>query len=295
MAVAAICPYGLNQRMTMRLTFYGVRGSIPAPGPEFVKYGGNTACVHIELNDGTDIILDAGTGIKNLGQKLMTHNKDIHILLTHNHWDHIQGFPFFGPIYQPERNIFITPGMTTYDENDAILKQMTGSYFPVHYQSLQSNLKVTPIPDGKDSWEINGATIFRHPMNHPGSGSSYLIEAEGIKIAYITDNELYPPYKKETDFLQWVSFASEADLIIHDAQYMVSDMPAKSGWGHSIAEEAVKLAMACRAKRLALYSHDHVRTDEDIDEIEAQCREVIDIAEVELDLFAAAEGMEIEF
>lgn len=279
----------------MQLTFYGVRGSIPAPGPEFVKYGGNTACVHVRLDDGTDIILDAGTGIKALGQKLIAEKHDIHILLTHNHWDHIQGFPFFAPIYQPGRNIFITPGMTTYDEDDAVLRQMTGSYFPVHYQSLQSNIEIVAQPEEVDSWSIGSATIYRHPMNHPGSGSSYVIEADGAKIAYITDNELYPPYRKETDFLQWVEFARNADIIIHDAQYMLTDMPAKSGWGHSIAEEAVKLAMASRAKRIALYSHDHIRTDEAIEKIETHCQEVIEIAEMDLELFAAAEGMTIDF
>lgn len=279
----------------MRLTFYGVRGSIPAPGPEFVKYGGNTACVHIELDDGTDIILDAGTGIKKLGQKMVNEDRDINILLTHNHWDHIQGFPFFAPIYQPGRNIFVTPGMTKFDEDDAVLQQMSGSYFPVHYQSLQSNIQLTPIPKGQNTWKIGSATISRHPMNHPGSGSSYVIEADGSKVAYITDNELYPPYRKETDFLQWVNFAMNADLIIHDAQYVVSDMPAKSGWGHSVAEEAVKLAMACRAKRIALYSHDHIRTDDDIEKIESHCNEVVSIAEADLNLFAAAEGLEIDF
>lgn len=279
----------------MQLTFYGVRGSIPAPGPEYVKYGGNTACVHIRLDDGTDIILDAGTGIKALGQKLIAEKQDIHILLTHNHWDHIQGFPFFAPIYQPGRNIFITPGMTTYDEDDAVLRQMTGSYFPVHYQSLQSNIEIVAQPEEVDSWKIGSATIYRHPMNHPGSGSSYVIEADGAKVAYITDNELYPPYRKETDFLQWVDFARNADIIIHDAQYMLTDMPAKSGWGHSIAEEAVKLAMASKAKRIALYSHDHIRTDEAIEKIETHCQEVIEIAEMDLELFAAAEGMTIDF
>ncbi|MCC2618185.1 MBL fold metallo-hydrolase [Aestuariibacter halophilus] len=279
----------------MQLTFYGVRGSIPAPGPEFVKYGGNTACVHILLDDDTDIILDAGTGIKKLGQQLMQHQRDIHLLLTHNHWDHIQGFPFFSPIYQPGRNIYITPGLTTYDENDAVLQQMTGSYFPVHYTSLQSNIELVTIDGDKDVWQIGSATISRHAMNHPGSGSAYVIEADGAKIAYITDNELYPPYRKQSDFLDWVKFAQDADLVIHDAQYLVSDMPAKSGWGHSIAEEAVKLGMACNAKQLALYSHDHIRTDDDIAAIEQHCQEVIDIAQAPLTLFAAREGMTLTF
>jgi len=278
----------------MRLTFYGVRGSVPTPGPEFVKYGGNTACTHVRLDDGTDIILDAGTGIRVLGQELIKSKSDIHLLLTHNHWDHIQGFPFFAPIYQPDRNILVTPGLTTLEENDAVLQQMAGSYFPVHYKTLPSNIKIEAVDNDIQTWKINSATITRLKMNHPGSGSSYVIEADGAKIAYITDNELYPPYKKETDFLDWVLFAMSADIIVHDAQYMLSDMPAKSGWGHSVAEEAVKLALACRAKRLALYSHDPTRTDEDISEVETHCQEVIEIAEDDLQVFAAAEGMAIE-
>jgi phosphoribosyl 1,2-cyclic phosphodiesterase len=277
----------------MQLTFYGVRGSCPAPGPEFVKFGGNTACAHIKLNDGTDIILDAGTGIRKLGEKLIADNTDIHILLTHNHWDHIQGFPFFAPIYQAERNIFITPGQTTLSENDNIIKQMSGSYFLVNYHTLRSNIQIKPVAKETQSWKINSATISRLAINHPGGGSSFTIEADGAKIAYITDNELYPPYQKETDFLDWVSFAKDADIIIHDAQYMLSDMPAKSGWGHSIAEEAVKLGMTSRAKFIALYSHDVTRTDKQIIEIEQHCRDIIQIAEAEIRLFAAAEGMSI--
>ena len=279
----------------MKLTFHGVRGSTPAPGAEYIRYGGNTACIHIELNDGTDIILDAGTGIKSVGQKLAGKSNDVNLLLSHNHWDHIQGFPFFIPIYQPNRNINITPGKTNKADHDAVLRQMSGTYFPVDYQSLPSNIKITPIPDDVDKWTLNGATISRRSMNHPGSGSSYVIEADGFKIAYITDNELYPPYQKETDFLDWVYFAESADLLVHDAQYMLSDMPAKSGWGHSVAEEAVKLAMACRAKRLALYSHDHIRTDDEIEAVEQHCQELVEIAEVDLRMFAAAEGLCIDF
>ena len=279
----------------MKLTFYGVRGSIPSPGPAYARYGGNTACCHVELNDGTDIILDAGTGIKKLGEKLASKQTDVHLLLTHNHWDHIQGFPFFIPIYIPGRKIYVTPGMTTPDEPDAFLKQMSGSYFPVNYASLQSEIEIVTYPKDQVQFKINSAVITRHSMNHPGSGSSYLIEADGAKIAYITDNELYPPDQKETDFLEWVSFSEKADLIIHDAQYMLSDMPAKSGWGHSVAEEAVKLAMASRAKKLALYSHDHIRTDDEIEKVETHCQDVIEIAQSDLDLFAAKEGMCIDF
>lgn len=279
----------------MELTFYGVRGSTPAPGAEFIKFGGNTACVHVELDNGTDIILDAGTGIIPLGKKLSAKSSDVHLLLTHNHWDHIQGFPFFTPIYQAKRQIHITPGMTTEDEHNAILQQMSGTLFPVNYKDLPSVISVKPINHSNKNWRLHGARISRLNMNHPGSGSSYTIEADGAKIAYVTDNELYPPYKKQTDFLDFVEFAQNADLLIHDAQYLFSDMPAKAGWGHSIAEEAVKLALACKAKNLALYSHDPSRTDEDLLQLESHCRAVVEIAQTDLNVFAAAEGMAFKF
>lgn len=279
----------------MQLTFYGVRGSIPTPGAEFVRYGGNTACVHVVLSDGTDIILDAGTGIRMLGNKLIQQDNPIHLLLTHNHWDHIQGFPFFAPIYQKDRPIIIYPGQTALPEHDQILQQMQGSVFPVPAKALTSDISLNVIPDGQDSWKIGNATIRRLPMNHPGKGSAYTINDGKSKIAYITDNELYPPYKKETDFLSFVDFARDADIIIHDAQYMVADMPAKSGWGHSVAEEAVKLAMACNAKCLALYSHDPERTDDDIDAVVEHCNHYIQVAESPLTLIAAAEGQTLQF
>lgn len=279
----------------MKITFCGVRGSTPAPGAEFIRYGGNTACVHVELADGSDIVLDAGTGIRELGKKLAGKKTPVHILLSHNHWDHIQGFPFFIPIYQANREILITPGLTDLKQPEAVLDQMTGSYFPVHKNDLAATIKVIPRPvQEDDEWYINNALVSRLKMNHPGGGSCYTIKESGSKIAYITDNELYPPYRKQTDFLDFVEFATGADLLIHDAQYLVSDMPGKSGWGHSVAEEAVKLAMACKVKQLALYSHDPERTDDDIDEIIAHCNDVIDAGEMDLICFGAREGQIIE-
>lgn len=278
----------------MQVTFYGVRGSIPTPGAQFARYGGNTACVHVQTSDGTDIILDAGTGIRLLGDRLHKKATPIHILLTHNHWDHIQGFPFFTPIYQAGREINITPGQTQLPEHDQILKQMQGSVFPVPASALTSNITITPLPEDVTSWQIGSATIRRIGLNHPGKGSAYSIEDGDSKLAYITDNELSPPYKKETEFESFVEFARHADLIIHDAQYLSQDMPAKSGWGHSVAQEAVKLAVACEAKQLALYSHDPQRTDDDIDELVAYCNQCSAIAESPLSLFAAAEGQSLQ-
>lgn len=279
----------------MRVTFYGVRGSIPTPGAAYIKYGGNTACVHVELNDGTDIILDSGTGIRLLGNKLKHKTSPIHLLLSHNHWDHIQGFPFFSPIYQANRNIFIYPGQTAPAQHDHILQQMEGSYFPVSACDLRANIHVNILPENQMSWQIGNAKITRLRMNHPGNGSAYCLEEDGVKLAYITDNELYPPYQKETNFLGFVDFAKDADMIIHDAQYLASDMPDKLGWGHSVAEEAVKLALACQAKHLALYSHDPDRTDKDIDMIVEHCEQYITVTESALAVFASAEGQTLTF
>ncbi len=279
----------------MRLIFYGVRGSIPTPGAAFVRYGGNTACVHIELEDGTDIVLDSGTGIRLLGEHLAKKNTPIHLLLSHNHWDHIQGFPFFPPIYQAEREINIYPGQTLFEEPDQILKQMEGSLFPVPRSALRANISLIEIPKADNTFAIGSAKITRLAMNHPGSGSAYCINADGVKVTYITDNELYPPYKKETDFIDFAKFAENADLLIHDAQYMLSDMPAKNGWGHSVAEEAVKLAMASNAKKLALYSHDPERTDDDIDDVVKHCNEYVTVAESNLHVFASSEGLTLDF
>ncbi|WP_395340894.1 MBL fold metallo-hydrolase [Ningiella sp. W23] len=278
----------------MQVTFYGVRGSIPTPGPEYMKYGGNTACVHVELEDGTDIVLDAGTGIRVLGKKLAAKKTPINLLLSHNHWDHIQGFPFFIPIYQPGREINITPGMTKLEQPEAVVKQMSGSYFPVSKDVLASNILIKRIPYDITEWTLGSATIKRHPMNHPGGGSCYTIQEGDSKLAYITDNELYPPYKKDTDFLEFVEFAKNADLLIHDAQYVVKDMPAKLGWGHSVAEEAVKLALASFAKRLALYSHDPERTDKDIDEIVEDASVIIEIGGADAECFGAYEGQTLK-
>ncbi len=276
----------------MLVTFYGVRGSIPTPGSQFVKYGGNTACVHVQLDDGTNIVLDSGTGIRNLGKSLLKNNAPIHILLSHNHWDHIQGFPFFGPLYQAGREICITPGLTEEIRPEGILEQMKGSFFPVPREAIAANVVIQSYAD--HSWSIGEAKICRLRMNHPGGGSCYTIEYKNRKLAYITDNELYPPYKKNTDFLDFVLFSKDADLLIHDAQYVIEDMPAKSGWGHSVAEEAVKLALACNVKKLALYSHDPEREDKMVDDIVDQASFIIEVGGGSTECVGAREGMSLK-
>ncbi|WP_016955161.1 MBL fold metallo-hydrolase [Catenovulum agarivorans] len=277
----------------MWVEFFGVRGSMPAAGAEFAKYGGNTACVHVELEDGTDIILDAGTGIVKLGDELLAKGKPIHLMLTHNHWDHIQGFPFFTPAYQVKRKIVLTPGLTTPREDDAVLQQMSGTWFPIKSDELRADIELTPY-EGQDSWQVGSATVRRKSLNHPGGGSAYLIEENGYKLAYVTDNELYPPYQISTTFEEWVEFISEADLLIHDAQYIDKDMPHKHGWGHSLVDQAVELAVTAKVKQCALYSHDYTRTDEDIEHQVAHIQAMLERRKSKTHIFAAYEGMVIQ-
>jgi phosphoribosyl 1,2-cyclic phosphodiesterase len=268
----------------MQIKFYGVRGSCPTPGKDTAKYGGNTACVLVTSANGNQLILDAGTGIRQLGQELKYQAPDIHILLSHNHWDHIQGFPFFIPAYLAEHNIHIYPGKTDVDHDQAILEQMTKSFFPVHHQELKANISVKQQHPQKQL--INGFAISRHALNHPGGGSGYIIECDNKKLAYLTDTELNSPNKLSTTSEQWIEILRDVDLLIHDAQFLPEEMPLKCGWGHSLVGEALELATAAGVKKLLLYSHDPARTD---DQIDAMMVEINSLA-LPLKVIAAMEG-----
>ncbi|WP_017444548.1 MBL fold metallo-hydrolase [Gayadomonas joobiniege] len=278
----------------MRIEFYGVRGSMPAAGPAYIKYGGNTACVHVQLKDGTDLILDSGTGIVELGHKLVQKDTPIHLLLSHNHWDHIQGFPFFLPAHQSQRRLVITPGLTEPTADKAILEQMSGTYFPLHHTDLKANIKIDTHNEA-DTWSIGPATISRQRLNHPSAGSAYCIQTPDCKLAYVTDNELYPPYPEATSYQQWIDFIAAADVLIHDAQYTESDMPFKHGWGHSLVEQAIMLAQDAKVKKCVLYSHDLARNDESVD---AQLKKMQQIAAErtpEIEIIAAYEGLVLDY
>jgi len=269
----------------MQIKFYGVRGSIPTPGVDTQRYGGNTPCVLLTSQSGQQLILDSGTGIRLLGQELMTGTEELVLLLSHNHWDHIQGFPFFAPAYQPGRQIRIIPGNTLNAEHDAILKQMSGEFFPVAPEQLPSVIRITPIAD--DQWQLGDFYIQRCPLNHPGSGSAYRISADGQALAYVTDNELFPPEQVLTSRTQWLDFVAGVDVLIHDGQYLEADMPYKLGWGHSLVSQAVVLAKEANVKKLVIFSHDPARTDLQLDELAQQ------FSTEQPEVMMAQEGMEI--
>lgn len=252
----------------MKLTFYGVRGSIPTPGKDTVKYGGNTTSILLESQQDDFLILDAGTGIRNLGSDLQNYPDDIYILLSHNHWDHIQGFPYFLPAFMSEKNITIIPGLTEKEEPKAILEQMNGSFFPINADNLAANIEIKPLSENQ--WQHKSFFIERKRMNHPGGGSAYKIVVDNKSIVYATDNELFPPYPVATTFEEWIAIANEVDYLIHDGQYLPDDYPFKRGWGHSQIQHALDLAVQAKVKNLIIVSHDPDRKDAEIDQLQSQ-------------------------
>lgn len=267
----------------MTAKFWGVRGSIPSPGVTTTRYGGNTPCVSLHLPGRKVLVLDSGTGIRELGKVMAAGSEEIFIVLSHAHWDHIQGFPFFDPIYQPNRRIYMFPvrlgahsicGLCrrAKEQGDTsvmcpLLEQMDGAHFPVVSEDVPSQPQC--VNEGEVSYlRSRGIQISSIPTNHPGGSFGFKIEAGGRSLIYLTDNELDPPYAKATEFDAFVDFCRKADILVHDAQYLEEDMPRKHGWGHSLASQACQLALKAEVKHLVLYHHDPDRTDDELDRLQ---------------------------
>lgn len=278
----------------MIITFYGVRGSAPTPGPTTVKYGGNTSCVHIALDNGQNVILDAGTGMKQLGPNLLDKHSPINIVLSHVHWDHIQGFPFFSPIFQSGRQIDI---FTSTDSNDqlpgTLLSQLDGISFPVKIEELPSK-NTCIFKDTETILMKRNINIIKKPLNHPGGGTAYRFEEDGMSCAYVTDNELDPPYKVHTTYDEWVDFLHGVDVMIHDAQYTEDDMPHKHGWGHSLISQVRQLAIDAEVGTLVMFHHDPDRSDGELDEIQIENEAHFKNKRNPAKSICAAEGMQIK-
>ena len=249
----------------IHVDFWGVRGSVPSPGPTTNRYGGNTSCVSITA-DNKILILDAGTGIRNLGSAIIGQPElEIFVVVTHSHWDHIQGFPFFTPIYQPNRTVHIFP--TLHKKNvvlASLIDQMDGAHFPITPDQVPSNFNfVTENP--LEFLANNGFQLELVPMNHPGKAFGYKITIDDKIICYFTDNEIDPPYEKSIELDELTNQCKNADILIHDAQYIEADMPLKHGWGHSLISQVTKLGESAEVKNLVYYHHDPERSDDDID------------------------------
>ena len=245
--------------------FWGVRGSVPSPGPLTTRYGGNTSCVSI-TSDNKILILDAGTGIRNLGSFLVGKpDLEIFVIITHTHWDHIQGFPFFTPIYQPNRPVYMFP--TIHKKNivlSSLIDQMDGAHFPLTPDQVPSDFNfITENPF--EFLATNGFHLELVPMNHPGGAYGYKIKVEDKTICYFTDNEINPPYPKSIELDELEKQCKNADILIHDAQYTEDDMPLKHGWGHSLISQVTDLGNKANVKNLVYFHHDPERSDDALD------------------------------
>ena len=283
----------------MEVRFWGTRGSIPTPGPNTARFGGNTSCVELRIPDGTVILLDCGTGARLLGQKLLQEGiRRIHLLIGHTHWDHIHGFPFFTPAALPESelNIYAPVGFQQSLE-DALAGQMQYSYFPVKLDDLSGRIHFTELEEGL--FRIGDVLVETQYLNHTAPTIAYRINHGGATVAYVTDHEPFwtssgNPFQHPGD-QRHVEFLKDADLIIHDAQYTEDEYRTKRGWGHSTVDYATDVAIASKARQLALFHHDPAHDDDAVAQLEEYARARVRAAGSPLQVFAAAEGLTLEF
>jgi phosphoribosyl 1,2-cyclic phosphodiesterase len=285
--------------MAYTVTFWGARGSIPTPGAHTARYGGNTSCVAVEA-DGQLVILDAGTGIRGLGLTLEGKNGSVQaeILLSHTHWDHIQGLPHFKPFFAPGNAVRIWGSKQGSKSLDEILHlQMDPAVFPIPLTAVSAALTVKEVRPGSE-FTVGPFRAQSMQLRHPGTTLAYRLVpvAGGRSMAYVTDNELGPGGSYDTP-PSWrrelVKFLSGVDLLIHDAMYTTTELDSHRGWGHSSYEEAVELAADAGAKRLVLFHHEPEHDDIALDALLAAAQQSAQRRGALPEVIAAQEGMQL--
>jgi len=299
----------LNQSgHAMRVCFWGTRGSIATPGPGTNRFGGNTSCVELTTRDGARVILDCGTGVRVLGNKLLAESSgalSATILLTHTHWDHIQGFPFFAPLFIPGNRFKVFgPDESHLSLHDVLAGQMEHHYFPVELAQLAAGIEYGDLTEG--THHIAGLTVRTQHMHHPSPTLGYRFEFGGVSVCYVSDHE--PFYEglwredapagriesiRDEGDRRHAEYIQGADLLIHEAQYTPEEYPAKEHWGHSTYTYVVELAVAAGVKKLVITHHDPAHDDEFVLDIERRSQELARRLGSRLEVSCAYEGLEL--
>jgi phosphoribosyl 1,2-cyclic phosphodiesterase len=278
----------------VRITLWGTRGSIPSPGKHTVLFGGNTPCAEVMFDDGTDVIIDAGSGIRDLGRAMMDrkHKAEAFLLFSHYHWDHIQGLPFFSPGYIKGNRIKVygVPGPASFVQS-MLSRQMESPYFPVSLNITFPMLDFYDLPPNALKTGKGEVTYLR--TNHPDFCAAYKFRENGKTFIYFTDNELHPPDRPQTTRQEMIEFCRDADVLLHDGQYTKKEISRKMGWGHSTNVDACDLAIESGCAKIILFHHDPTRSDPDIKEMVEEARTHTKIKGSKLEVEAAVEGQEI--
>ncbi|MBL6991360.1 MAG: MBL fold metallo-hydrolase [Bacteriovoracaceae bacterium] len=280
----------------MKIKCWGARGSIPVSGPEYNVYGGDTTCIEITTKNNETIIIDAGSGIRRLGQKLLDQKRsNIALLFTHSHWDHILGFPFFAPCYQKKTSMQLYGCPFAQDSIKNYLDGlMKAPYFPIRIDDIKASLSYNRICLEK-SFQLYSITVEPILLSHPNMGIGYKFIEDGKSFVFLTDNELTLRHPDGLVFDDYLKFCTGADLLIHDSEFTTKEYNTYAkGWGHTVYTDALDLAIKADVGRFGLFHHNAARTDQAVDIILKDCQSIIKEKKSKLNCFAASQNLEIK-